>query len=142
MRYAIYWCPGAGDTLLHAGEHWLGRSVVDASILPRPIVAEIADARLAALTNSASRYGFHATIKAPLYLKAGIGEEQFLHAIAELAGMLAPFAMPVLAVRRLGRFLALRPAEDETALNALARRVVIALDGYRRPLSVAELARR
>ena len=47
-----------------------------------------------------------------------------------------------LAVRRLGRFLALRPLGDETALNALAAACVEALDPFRAPAGEAELARR
>ena len=63
-------------------------------------------------------------------------------ACAALAATQAPVTLDGLHLARLGRFLALRPLGDESALNALAAACVTELDAFRAPAPDAELARR
>ena len=53
-----------------------------------------------------------------------------------------PVAIPALRMAELEGFLALIPDGDTTPLQAMAAGIVRALDGFRAPLSEAEIARR
>jgi ribose 1,5-bisphosphokinase len=95
-----------------------------------------------ALTGEARRYGFHATLKAPFRLAPGARLERLLAELDAWCGTLARFPLPVLQVRRLDDFYALVPAECDARIDAVADACVSRFDGFRAPLTDAELARR
>jgi hypothetical protein len=103
--------------------------------------------RLAApqeVTREPCRYGFHATLKAPMRLREGCGVEAFTSAAAALASAHEPFEMPPLEVGWLAGFLALRPTQDiasDHPLRRLADACVRLLEPWRYRLSASELAR-
>lgn len=124
-RYAVYFVPEDDHPLGQAGASWLegGRPWTEA---PR-------------------RYGFHATLKAPMALAEGVDEAGLCERLAQLAAGHRAFAMPALQVAWLGAFLALRPVEPLAPghpLQQLADACVTGLDGLRAPLSRDDLARR
>lgn len=135
MRYAVYFTPSADHPLWRAGCDWLQRdpTVAATTAPPRPHVGE------------PRRYGFHATLKAPMRLADGRSETSLHGALTQLARHNAPFAMPVLSVQWLGDFLALRPVEPlprSHLLHQLADTCVTELDAWRAPTSPQELHRR
>jgi hypothetical protein len=145
MRVALYWAPPAddppagdppaGDKLWALGRAWLGRDAETGLAVAQPDVPG-----LAALTESPRRYGFHATLKAPIAL-AGTFEE-FLADARALARKLSAATLPPLAVRKLGDFAALCPTEEIPDLAALAAAVVTGLDHHRLPEPPEMAARR
>jgi Protein of unknown function (DUF1045) len=124
MRVAVYWTPPAADPLFALGSAWLGRDAETGLALPQP---EIPD--LAALTESPRRYGFHATLKAPIMLAGTF--DSFLADARALARTLKPAPLPSLAVRALDGFAALCPTLECPELTALAASVVTELDHHR-----------
>ena len=129
MRVALYWAPPAddppaGDRLWALGSAWLGRDAETGLAVAQPDMPG-----LAALTASPRRYGFHATLKAPIAL-AGTFEE-FLADARALARKLNAATLPPLAVRKLGDFAALCPTGEIPELAALAAAVVTGLDHHR-----------
>lgn len=133
-RHALYVAPEPEHPLWAAGCDWLGR--------PHDGVAAGAPARPGVATPW--RYGFHATLKAPMRLAPGAGEAALADALQALAQRHRAFLMPALAVARLGGFVALRPAQplaDDHPLRRLADDAVQSLDALRAPLSDAELQR-
>jgi putative phosphonate metabolism protein len=141
-RYAIYYAPPADSLLWRLGSAWLGRDAITGSTLSPPVVPEMDAARLHALTKSPRHYGLHATLKPPFRLAAGAESGQLTDAIGTLARSLQPFEMPPLQVAVLSGFIAVRPAADCPALQALSDRCVVDLDRFRRPPDEAELAKR
>ncbi|WP_163846281.1 DUF1045 domain-containing protein [Pseudooceanicola aestuarii] len=139
-RYAIYYMPEPGP-LADFGAAWLGWDAVagegrchpEVPDLPRPV---------ADLTASPRKYGFHGTVKPPFRLTEGTDPATLDRAIAALCAETRPVVLDGLALARLGRFLALVPRGETTALNALAARMVTGLDTFRAPAPMAELARR
>ena len=131
MRYAVYFCPVAGSGLDTFGREWLtGVAVPD-----------IPPARLHDLLADVRRYGWHATLAAPFALADGVSYDDLRrHAIA-IAQQQTAFELP-LQLDQLAGFPALRPAADETAINALAERCVRTLNTLRAPMSDAALQRR
>ena len=135
-RHAIYFAPPPG-TLFHTlGSRWLGRDAFTGEALEQPTVAG-----LPAITGEPRRYGFHATLKPPFALRDTLRPEALLRAVAALATEEQCFRVS-LKVALLDRFLALVPRGPSAALHRIADRVVRELDGFRRPPSAEELARR
>jgi hypothetical protein len=122
-RFAIYFAPGRDSLLGQRAEAWL------------------AQPELEALTVSARRYGFHATLKAPMALAAGVDRAQVEMAVAEFAGRNAAVEME-LAARLIDGFLALTAEPQRQELTDFAASVVVALEPLRALLAPAERARR
>ena len=136
MRHAIYYAPSA-DTLFHdLGSRWVGRDAFTGEACRQPDVAGIA-----VVTADPRRYGFHATLKPPFALRDMLNTEALLRAVAALAIGHKSFTV-TLKVGVLNQFLALVPREPLEPLQRLAELVVRDLDGFRRPPSDDELARR
>ena len=139
-RYAIYFTPAPGP-LADFGAAWLGWDPVQgipvahpkANDLPRP-VSEI--------TQTPRKYGLHATIKPPFRPAASVTQGALCTALEEFCAAQPVIALDGLGVAQLGRFLALRPAGDETKLNTMAADAVRAFDIFRAPLTEAELTKR
>jgi len=141
-RYALYFAPLAGSAWSEAGGAWLGRNADRVDEFAQAKITGIPPLLLAKLTSDARRYGFHATLKAPFHLAEGFNE-QHLEAMAEAFSMAQkPVSLPLLQVRPIADFLALRPdpLDDESA--ALAMRCVSYFDLLRAPPNDAELAKR
>lgn len=122
-RFATYWIPEATHPLWQAGCAWLGRD--PASDDP---------GRAPPYATAPWRYGFHATLKAPLRLASHCTEDDFVAAVAALAASRPDFTLPPLQVGWLGGFLALRPCEpqaENSPLRRLADACVRALDRFR-----------
>ena len=82
-RFAIYFAPARESALWQAAEAWF------------------AQPDLPPISVSARRYGFHATIKAPMPLSDGMDRAALEMAVTEFAGMRAPVtrqSLPCLAL--------------------------------------------
>ncbi|MCW0215952.1 MAG: DUF1045 domain-containing protein [Pseudonocardia sp.] len=146
-RYAIYAVPGTGSSdaagirLRERAEAWLGRRLDGAP--PQPgNPAGWTRAAVDEITVDARRYGFHGTLKAPFRLAASRTLAQLEQDLARFAATRDAVALPRLALRRLGGFLALVPGAAAPELDALAAALVTGFDGYRAPATAAETARR
>lgn len=123
-RFAIYFAPHREAPLWRKAEAWL------------------AQPELRALTVSARRYGFHATLKAPMALAAGRDRAALEMALAAFARQHGPVEMGRLEPALIEGFLALVPVAQPQALTDFAARVVTAFEPFRAPLEPAERERR
>jgi hypothetical protein len=124
-RFAIYYAPARDSALWERAEAWL------------------AQAELQPATVSARRYGFHATIKAPMPLSDGQDRAGLEMALATFARQQPPVSMgPVGAHVIGGGFLALTPVEQPQRITDFAATVVTVFEPFRRPLEPAERERR
>lgn len=139
-RLAIYWAPAPGP-LAEFAARWLGWDAAAGCERPHPALAGL-KTPVEEITATPRKYGFHGTVKPPFRLAPGTTAEGLHQAAAALCARLAPVELLGLALHRLGGFLALTPEGDQTALSALAARVVAGLDGFRAPPDAAEIARR
>lgn len=138
-RYAIYFVPPAGEDWSQFGTSWLGWNIESGQEATHPAVPGL---DVAAVTGVPRKYGLHATMKPPMRLAEGLSRAELEDACATLAAAQKPVALDGLQLARLGRFLALCPVGNQTALNALAAACVTDLDRFRAPASEAELTRR
>ncbi len=139
-RYAIYYLPEPGP-LADFGAAWLGWDAATGQDMAHPCIDGL-PLPVEQITYTPRKYGLHATIKPPFRLAPGTTENALNDALAALCADQPAVTLDGLDLAQLGRFLALRPEGDETALNALAANAVRILDAFRAPLSEAELTRR
>ena len=141
-RYAVYYAPPEASPLAEFANAWLGWEPAEGRTVAHPDAPPLTGEEVARVTETPRRYGFHGTLKAPFRLADGVGYDDLVSTVAGLASAMRPASLPGLALTRLGRFIALTPAGDQTALAHLAERFVVELDPLRAPLDDSELARR
>lgn len=142
MRYALYFAPPENDPLSIRAATWLGRDAFDGSPLDQPVADGFDAAELAALTDEPRRYGFHATLKAPIELAPGRSEADLFAAFDDFAAEIDAFDLPKIVLGQLGAFLALIPGTESDELQALADASVTHFEPFRAALSEGDIARR
>ena len=141
-RHAAYYAPHPDQLLAELGARWLGRCALSGQRRRTPSFAGLPRATLRLHTAPASRYGWHATMKAPFKARAGLTEAAIAQAFAAFTGSHAAITLPALVLRDLGDFLALVPEQPCAALQSLAFACVRSLHALAQPLSAHELADR
>ena len=148
-RYAIYFVPEPKTSLALLGSDLLGRDSETGSPISHANLADFSQQRLHDLTVDARRYGLHATLKAPFFLKKGKTEYDLLLSTKRFVRGRQAITLPRLELARIGSFFALvppgeSPEELETVrrINALAADAVEFFDHLRAAPSEPELARR
>jgi len=140
-RYAIYYAPAQGSVLDQFGAEMLGYDAWIGAALPFPggIVEQMPDWR--ELTQDPRKYGFHATLKAPMSLN-GRRESELHVACADFARQprLIPQITPV--VNSISGFIAVIPETRSAELEQFAADCVRAFDPFRTPLTADDRARR
>ncbi len=121
-RVALYYAPESDDPLAAAAAEWY--------------------AAHPGFTEVARGYGFHATLKPPMRLRAGCVWDDVLTAAHAIADSVPPFDLPPLAVDVPHGFLALRETRPSPALQGFADVCVAYADHLRAPPEPDELARR
>jgi putative phosphonate metabolism protein len=140
-RFAIFFAPAATSNLWERAATWLGRDASDGSLFNGP-VAGIDRDRLLNLTQSANRYGFHATIKAPIALAEGTSESDLRAALADFVTRHQPIDLGKLKLASLQGFLALMVDGENESLQDFAAHVVEDFEPFRAPMSVKDRAAR
>lgn len=141
-RYAIYYASAPGSDIERFGAHLIGYDALSGADLPFPdsIVQSVPDWR--ELTQDPRKYGFHATLKAPISLARGKTESGLLAACEAFAG--SPRPIPVIrpVVNSISGFIAVVPAEPSDELERLAADCTREFDSFRAPLTPEDRARR
>lgn len=141
-RYAIYYAPAAESRLWQLASEWLGRDPAageaGAQMVPEGIDAE----RFATATSSPRRYGFHATLKAPMHLSQSADTDRLLRAAETFAARQKPVEIGHLSVKSLSGFLALMPNKQSAPLGEFAANCVVHFESLRALMSPDERAKR
>lgn len=142
QRFAVYYAPAVTDLLWERAAVWLGRDAAT-GLGYDGAVAGIDRTRLLNLTQSAARYGFHATLKPPMALAPDRAEGDLREAMKLAASHLPPVPLGRLVIAEIDGFLALVPeGADNPQLQDFAASVVEAFEPFRAPLSPRERAAR
>ena len=123
-RFAIYYAPAQDSALSRKAEAWLAQ----------PDLQELAI--------SARRYGFHATIKAPMALAEGVDREQLATALRQFAATHAGVELSDFGPRLIDGFLAFTTEPQPAALTDFAALVVNFFEPQRAPLTAEDVRRR
>jgi putative phosphonate metabolism protein len=141
-RYAIYFMPAPGSELDRFGAHLLGYDAFSGEEPPFPDGIEQLVQDWRELTRDPRKYGFHATLKAPLALRAGKTEAELLAACETFANTPRPIPVIRPVVHSISEFIAVVPAAHSAELNRLAADCVREFDSFRAPLTSENRARR
>jgi putative phosphonate metabolism protein len=141
-RYAIYYVSAPGTDLDRFGAQLLGYDAFSGADLPFPegITQTAPDWR--DLTHDPRKYGFHATLKAPLSLAPGKTEAELIAACGAFAGAARKIPVITPVIDSISGFLAVVPAEPSAELERFAADCTRAFDSFRAPLTRADRARR
>ena len=143
QRLAVYFTPRRDSSLTAAAETWLGYSLWRGDAVGQSAHAYgPSETAMKQFTDSPRRYGFHATIKAPMRLAPGVDEALFSAAVEQCAQALPSVVIRRPVLRWIGRFLALVPHKQGDDLSDMASKVVRQLDRFRAPLTQADIDRR
>src|SRR6266700_6339337 len=142
QRYAIYYAPARDTVLDRFGAQLLGYDAWTGGELSFPDFAVQAAPDWRELTSDPRKYGFHATLKAPLSLAPGRTEAELLAACASFAERPRPIPVIKPVVDAISGFIAVIPAERSIGLDRLAADSVSSFDGFRAPLTPEDRARR
>src|SRR5262245_28617795 len=110
-RYAIYYAPAADDALARFGAELLGYAAHGGDEQPFPTGALRIAPDWRDVTADPRKYGFHATLKAPMPLAPGRTEAELAAACAAFAAR--PRAIPIIrpVVDAISGFITVIPAE-------------------------------
>jgi len=141
-RYAIYYAAPAESELARFGADLIGYDAFTGEDLgfPDGVAEHLPDWR--DLTQDPRKYGFHATLKAPMALADGKTEAELIAACAAFADK--PRTVPTITpvVNSISGFIAVIAAERSAELERLAADCVRAFDGFRPPLTPEDRQRR
>jgi putative phosphonate metabolism protein len=141
-RYAIYYAEAPDSALDRFGARLLGYDAYSGEDLPLPddMVQAVPDWR--EITRDPRKYGFHATLKAPMVLAADKTEAELLGACGAFAR--SPRTLPMIkpVVNAISDFIAVVPSQRSTELEQLAADAVSAFDGFRAPMTPEDRTRR
>lgn len=141
-RYAIYFAPARNSALAVFGAELLGYDAHTGHDLAFPADAERVAPDWREITGDARKYGFHATLKAPMALAPARTEADLIAACAAFAGTTRPVPVIRPVVDAISGFIAVIPAEPVEALQQLAAACVRDFDSFRAALTAEDRARR
>ena len=138
-RYAIYYAAAPGSALDRFGASLLGYDAYGGDDLPFP---DGVPPDWRELTQDPRKYGFHATLKAPMTLARRQDRGRLVAACESFAS--APRPIPVIkpVVDSISGFIAVIPAEPSAELEQLAADATREFDSFRAPLTPEDRARR
>ena len=141
-RYAVYYVSARDSQLDRFGAQLLGYDAWTGETLPFPDFASQTATDWQELTHDPRKYGFHATLKAPMPLASGSTEAELLASCSAFAEK--PRAIPVITpvVDAISGFIAVVPSARSSELEQLAADCVIELDRFRAPLTPVDRTRR
>lgn len=141
-RYAIYFAASADSALSRFGAGLLGYDAHTGHELPFPDDALRMPSDWSDITSDPRKYGFHATLKAPMTLARGSTEAELIAACATFAGKARPIPAIRPIIDSISGFIAVIPAEPVGDLQQLAADCVRDFDGFREALTAEDRARR
>jgi len=141
-RYAVYFAPPRSSPLALFGARAIGVDAESGRDVPPSAAISAALPDWRDLVAAPSRYGFHATLKAPFELAPGRSEADLISGVEKLAARLTVVEIGQLEVSTVSRFVALIPQKATSQLAEFAAHIVEELDALRAPLTLSDRDRR
>ena len=135
-RFALYYAPAITHPLWLRAARWLGRDPAGTAGAPAEVPGIDTAYRLK-ISDSARRYGFHATLKAPMGLAPGVTRAELEAELVRFASGAPQAQIGRLKIANLDGFVALIPAVQGDELTHLAASIVTEFEPFRAPMSAA-----
>jgi hypothetical protein len=133
QRYAIYWTPQPGSGLAAFGEAWFGPKRQTYGLEPELVKRAI---------KAPSRYGLHATLKAPFRLREGASEGDLQQALDAFCSKRRAPSGGALKLAQFQRYLGLVLDGKTAGIDWLADECVTHFDRFRAPFDQSDRDRR
>lgn len=140
-RFALFYAPATSHPLWWRAAQWLGRDSAGTAVPPTDIPGIDTAQRLKA-AESPRRYGFHATLKAPIALAPGTDRAALEAELSRFAPDARTATIGRLKVADLDGFVALVPELQSAELTGLVADIVAAFEPFRAPLDAATREKR
>lgn len=140
-RFALYYAPAVTDPLWLRAAQWIGRDPTGRDVPETAIPGLDADYRHR-ISVSARRYGFHATLKAPMALAPGRSRDELEVVLAAFGEGTPQTAIGRLELAFIDGFLALIPAVQSDELTASAGSAVAEFEAFRATTSAEDREKR
>lgn len=140
-RFALYYAPPTSHPLWLKAAEWLGRDPAGGDVTPAEI-GGIDTAYRISISESARRYAFHATLKAPMALAAGTTRAGLEADLVRFALNSQKVEIGRLKIANLEGFLALIPVEQSGEMTDAVGRIVLEFDHYRAPAPAGDREKR
>jgi hypothetical protein len=134
--------PDQTAELSRLGARWLGYDIETGTTFTAPIISGLSEGIWRELIAAPSRYGLHATLKAPFRLSVERTEAELVEAVRDFARQTNPVRLPVMSLTYYRGFFGLLPAIRNEQVSDLAWRVVRAFEPFRAALTPEEIAGR
>jgi putative phosphonate metabolism protein len=141
-RYAIYYAPAPDTELSRFGAQLLGYDAYSGMDLPFPDGITSSRPDWLDITADPRKYGFHATLKAPMTLADGKTEADLAAACESFAATARRIPVIEPIVDSISGFIAVIPASPSAELAQLAAEATQEFDSFRAPLTPEDRARR
>jgi hypothetical protein len=141
-RYAIYFVPPPDSDLYRFGSGVLGYDSYHGKRIANWAIEHLGKSKGEQFTRQPRRYGFHATLKAPFFLKRGIDERTLFNELDAFGAKRRPLLPTRLKLHTIGEFIALVPHEPSKAINLLAADCVKYFDRFRARMTMVEREKR
>ena len=141
-RYAIYYVPAPDSEFGRFGAQLLGYDAYSGTEVPFPDGLKLSRADWLDITMDPRKYGFHATLKAPMTLADGKTEADLATACESFAATVRRIPVIEPVVDAISGFIAVIPASPSAELTQLAAEVTHEFDSFRAPLTPEDRARR
>jgi putative phosphonate metabolism protein len=141
-RYAIYYAPAPDSEFSRFGAQLLGYDAHGGTDLPFPDGIVFSRTDWLDITMDPRKYGFHATLKAPMTLAEGKSEADLATACETFAATARRIPVIEPVVDSIDGFIAVIPASPSAELAQLAAEVTREFDSFRAPLTPEDRIRR
>ena len=132
-RYAIYYTPQPGTALASFGRSWFGRAN-DGATLQAFSASGLPGSGFAKIPAAPGRYtGLHALFRTPFALREDVGLDDLKSRAISFAARRTAVETGPLTLARSGRYLVLRPIEQQPAIDQLAAQCISAFEDFAVP---------
>ncbi len=129
-RYAIYYVPPESDYLTRFVASWFGWDVYKSINVEYPVLSNL-NYDIKEITSTPSKYGLHATLKAPFCLAPDRTIDELRLSLLVLSHSIKQFEIPSICLRIISGFIAIVPTIQNESVNNLAKKCVEELDCFR-----------
>ena len=136
-RYAIYYVPPESDQFTRFAASWFGWDVYKSINVKYPELSDL-NYDIKEITSTPSKYGLHATLKAPFSLVPDKTIDELRLSLSILSSSIQKFEISSICVKNIAGFIAIVPTSQNERINYLAKKCVEDLDCFRKaePLEI------
>ena len=136
-RYAIYYVPPQSAQFTQFAASWFGWDVYKSINVKYPVLSDL-NYDIKEITSTPSKYGLHATLKAPFFLVPDKTIDELRSSLSILSSSIKKFEISSICLKKIAGYIAIVPTSQNERINYLAKKCLEDLDCFRKaePLEI------